>query len=117
MESESWKSEGHYTSTGKEWKGDQHYHNGMVMTGKTHTKDSQQLYHYKELPKEIRKKIEASLGEASEVSKARDDIDRENSLFKQTQSKERERLNRKHDRILDAARRTAMLKRNAGVKK
>ena len=116
-ESESWKSEGHYTSTGKEWKGDQHYHNGMVMTGKTHTKDSQQLYHYKELPKEIRKKIEASLGEASEVSKARDNIDRENALFQQSQAKERERLNRKHDRILDAARRTAMLKRNAGVKK
>ena len=65
-EEDSWKSEGHYTSDGKEWKGFQHYHNGMVMTGKTHTKDSQQLFHYKELPASIRKKIETGLKETAQ---------------------------------------------------
>ena len=71
-EGDSWRSEGHYTADGKEWKGDQHYHNGMIMTGKTHSKDSQQLYHYKELPKDIRKKIEASLGEAKDTHVTKD---------------------------------------------
>lgn len=53
----SWKSEGHYTKDGKEWTGDQHAHNGQVMTGKKHTADSQNLYHFKELDKEVQKKI------------------------------------------------------------
>ena len=61
----SWRSEGHYTADGKEWKGDQHAYNGVVMTGKTHSKNSQKLYHYKELPAELRQKIDAKLGEAT----------------------------------------------------
>jgi hypothetical protein len=57
----SWKSEGHYTKDGKEWTGPQHAHDGQVMTGKKHTADSQNLYHFKELDKEIQKKILDSL--------------------------------------------------------
>ena len=53
----SWKSEGHYTKDGKEWTGPQHAHNGQVMTGKKHTADSQNLYHFKELDKDVQKKI------------------------------------------------------------
>lgn len=59
----SWKSEGHYTKDGKEWKGDQHAHNGQVMTGKKHTADSQDLYHYKELSPEVRKKVAKTIDE------------------------------------------------------
>ena len=53
----SWKSEGHYTKDGKEWTGPQHAHNGQVMTGEKHTADSQNLYHFKELDKDVQKKI------------------------------------------------------------
>ena len=53
----SWKSEGHYTKDGKEWTGPQHAHDGQVMTGKKHTADSQNLYHFKELDKDVQKKI------------------------------------------------------------
>ena len=59
----SWKSEGHYTKDGKEWTGPQHAHNGQVMTGKKHTADSQNLYHYKELSAEIRKKVAKTIEE------------------------------------------------------
>jgi len=58
----SWKSEGHYTKDGKEWTGDQHAHNGQVMTGKKHTADSQNLYHFKELDKDVQKKILEKIG-------------------------------------------------------
>lgn len=53
----SWKSEGHYTKDGKEWSGQQHAHDGQVMTGAKHTDDSQNLYHFKDLDKEVQKKL------------------------------------------------------------
>ena len=57
----SWKSEGHYTKDGKEWKGPQHAHDGQVMTGEKHTDDSQNLYHFKELPKPVQQKLLAKM--------------------------------------------------------
>ena len=59
----SWKSEGHYTKDGKEWTGPQHAHDGQVMTGEKHTADSQDLYHYKALPADIRKKVAKTIEE------------------------------------------------------
>ena len=59
----SWKSEGHYTKDGKEWTGPQHAHNGQVMTGEKHTADSQDLYHYKALPADVRKKVAKTIEE------------------------------------------------------
>jgi len=53
----TWKSEGHYTKDGKEWKGPQHAHDGQVMTGEKHNADSQNLYHFKELSPEVKKKV------------------------------------------------------------
>jgi len=53
----TWKSEGHYTKDGKEWSGPQHAHDGQVMTGEKHTADSQNLYHFKELSPEVKKKV------------------------------------------------------------
>lgn len=58
--SATWKSEGHYTADGKEWTGDQHEVDGQVMTGKVHTDDSVDLYHFKELSPEVRKQVAAS---------------------------------------------------------
>ena len=59
VEEATWKSTGHYTEDGEEWDGDQHYDekSGMVMTGKTHDADSQNLYHYKDLSPEARTKV------------------------------------------------------------
>jgi hypothetical protein len=57
----SWKSEGHYTKDGKEWSGPQHAHNGQVMTGEKHTADSQNLYHFKALSKDVQKKVLAKI--------------------------------------------------------
>jgi len=65
----SWKSEGHYTKDGKEWKGPQHAHNGQVMTGEKHTADSQDLYHYKELSPEVRKKVSNTIDEKLNADK------------------------------------------------
>ena len=65
----SWKSEGHYTKDGKEWTGDQHAHDGQVMTGKKHTADSQNLYHYKELSPEVRKKVAKTIEEKLNATK------------------------------------------------
>ena len=49
---------GHYTKDGKEWKGSQHkMPNGSLQTGKTHTATSKNLYHYKNLPAAVRKKL------------------------------------------------------------
>ena len=53
----TWKSEGHYTKDGKEWSGPQHAHDGQVMTGEKHTADSQNLYHFKALSPEVKKKV------------------------------------------------------------
>ena len=71
-EGRSWKSIGHYTADGKEWAGDQHAHNGQIMTGKTHDKNSVYLYHYKELSAEVRKKIDAEIEEAEKDLRLRD---------------------------------------------
>jgi len=65
----SWKSEGHYTKDGKEWTGPQHAHNGQVMTGEKHTADSQNLYHYKELSAEVRKKVAKTIEEKLDATK------------------------------------------------
>jgi len=62
-EEQSWRSEGHYTADGEEWKGDQHSHKGQVMTGKVHDEDSVNLYHYKELSPEVKKKVSAAMSE------------------------------------------------------
>jgi hypothetical protein len=56
-ESNSWKSRGHYLKDGTEWTGDQHAHNGKIMTGKTHTESSKILYHFMDLGAEAKKKI------------------------------------------------------------
>ena len=63
-EAESWKSKGHYTADGKEWTGDQHANGGQVMTGKTHSDDSVDLYHFKELSPKVRNKILKSLDDS-----------------------------------------------------
>jgi len=57
----TWKSEGHYTKDGKEWSGPQHAHDGQVMTGEKHTADSQNLYHFKKLSKDVQKKVLAKI--------------------------------------------------------
>lgn len=62
----TWKSEGHYTKDGKEWAGPQHAHNGKVMTGEKHTSDSQPLYHFKALSKDVQKKVLAKMNEATD---------------------------------------------------
>ena len=89
----SWKSEGHYLPDGTEWTGDQHNYEGDVYTGKTHTPASQKLYHFKELPADVRKKITLDLDEVSQVDVAREKIKREKEADK-----------RKHDRMMDRAR-------------
>lgn len=53
----SWKSKGHYLKDGKEWTGYQHAHNGKIMTGKTHTASSKNLFHFMDLPSTVKKKI------------------------------------------------------------
>jgi hypothetical protein len=55
--SDSWKSKGHYLKDGTEWKGNQHAHNGQVMTGKTHTATSKNLYHFMDLNAAAKKKV------------------------------------------------------------
>jgi len=56
-ENHSWKTDGHYKKDGTEWKGDQHAHDGQVMTGKKHTKDSENLYHFKDLGQKARQMV------------------------------------------------------------
>lgn len=77
----SWKSEGHYTKDGKEWKGDQHAHNGQVMTGKKHTADSQDLYHFKELPKDVKKKVLDDMNLDESKAQARIDLEKYTKQF------------------------------------
>jgi hypothetical protein len=55
--SDSWKSKGHYLKDGTEWKGNQHAYNGKVMTGKTHTATSKNLYHFMDLSATAKNKI------------------------------------------------------------
>jgi len=57
MKSPSWKSKGHYLKDGSEWLGNQHAHNGKVMTGKAHTASSKTLYHFMELSAEGKRKV------------------------------------------------------------
>jgi hypothetical protein len=54
---ETWKSKGHYLKDGTEWAGNQHAHNGKIMTGKAHTASSKPLYHFMDLDSSIKKKI------------------------------------------------------------
>ena len=69
-ENHSWKTTGHYTKDGEEWTGDQHAHDGQVMTGKTHTDDSVNLYHFKDLSKDVQQKILKKHGIKSETKGA-----------------------------------------------
>lgn len=69
-ENHSWKTDGHYKKDGTEYKGDQHAHDGQVMTGKTHTKDSENLYHFKDLGKEAREKVLSKMKMKEEVEQA-----------------------------------------------
>ena len=61
-EANTFKTDGHYTIDGDEWTGDQHAHMGQVMTGKVHTPDSVNLYHFKKLDPKIRAKILKKIG-------------------------------------------------------
>lgn len=54
---QSWKSKGHYLKDGTEWSGNQHAHKGKVMTGKSHTASSKDLYHFMELSAESKRKV------------------------------------------------------------
>ena len=46
----------HYTKDGKEWKGGMHkMKNGILHTGKNHTKNSKVLVHFKDLSKKAKK--------------------------------------------------------------
>lgn len=56
-EKDFWKSRGHYLKDGREWLGYQHAHGKKVMTGKTHTDSSKDLYHFMELSSDVKKKI------------------------------------------------------------
>ena len=69
-ENHSWRTTGHYTKDGEEWTGDQHAHDGQVMTGKTHTDDSVNLYHFKDLSKDVQQKILKKHGIKSETKGA-----------------------------------------------
>jgi dephospho-CoA kinase len=60
-EEHSWKSVGHYTKDGKEWTGLQHAHKGQVMTGEKHTDSSEKLFHFKELPTSIQRRLIAKM--------------------------------------------------------
>lgn len=66
VEANSRKSTGHYTKDGEEWTGDQHYdpNSKKVMTGKTHNKDSVDLYHYKDLAPSAQQKAKAHKSES-----------------------------------------------------
>jgi hypothetical protein len=55
--SKSWKSEGHYLKDGTEWKGNQHATGGKIMTGKSHTASSKDLYHFMELSPKSKKTV------------------------------------------------------------
>jgi len=57
MESKSWKSRGHYLKDGTEWNGHQHASGSKIMTGKTHTASSKDLYHFMELSAEAKRKV------------------------------------------------------------
>ncbi len=48
----------HYKKDGSLYCGRLHKHSdGTMMTGKTMSKDSEKLFHHKDLPKELKKKI------------------------------------------------------------
>ena len=51
----------HYLRNGTEWKGSMHkMANGVLHTGKTHTKNSKRLYHFKDLSDRAKKKARPS---------------------------------------------------------
>lgn len=90
----TWKSEGHYTKDGKEWTGPQHAHDGQVMTGEKHTDDSENLYHFKELPEPIQKNILKKLG-IKEEDIGRTRLTLKNRLGKSSMQKKLEKKKRK----------------------
>jgi|TARA_Y100000356_G_scaffold102819_1_gene88290 hypothetical protein len=48
----------HYTKDGKEYKGKTHkMKDGSLHTGATHTASSKNLFHFKDLPKQVKSKI------------------------------------------------------------
>ena len=114
LESTSWRSTGHYTKDGTEWKGDQHAHNGQIMTGKTHTKDSENLYHFKDLPANIQRKILDKLNIKDVEVKEADETEIDKA--KRQVGLEKMRDERKYDRILDRARLIHTRKLNASKK-
>jgi hypothetical protein len=114
LESTSWRSTGHYTKDGTEWKGDQHAHNGQVMTGKTHTKDSENLYHFKDLPANIQRKVLDKLNIKDVEVKEADETEIDKA--KRQVGLEKMRDERKYDRILDRARLIHTRKLNASKK-
>tara|TARA_R110000782_G_scaffold52095_1_gene111895 strand:- start:39 stop:209 length:171 start_codon:yes stop_codon:yes gene_type:complete len=54
------KGVSHYKKDGKIYKGLMHKANKKLMTGKSHTNSSVDLFHFKELSKTIQKKIKKS---------------------------------------------------------
>ena len=54
------KGVSHYKKDGKIYKGLTHKTNKKLMTGKSHTNSSVNLFHFKELSKAIQKKINLS---------------------------------------------------------
>ena len=54
------KGVSHYKKDGKVYKGLMHKTNKKLMTGKSHTNSSVDLFHFKELSKTIQKKIKPS---------------------------------------------------------
>lgn len=54
------KGVSHYKKDGKIYKGLMHKANKKLMTGKSHTNSSVNLFHFKELSKAIQKKINPS---------------------------------------------------------
>ena len=54
------KGVSHYKKDGKIYKGLTHKTNKKLMTGKSHTNSSVNLFHFKELSKAIQKKINPS---------------------------------------------------------
>lgn len=57
MKNPSWKSKGHYLKDGTEWLGNQHASGSKIMTGKTHTSSSKNLYHFMELSNQAKRKV------------------------------------------------------------
>lgn len=51
------KNTSHYLKDGTKWSGSQHSSNGKVMTGKSHTASSKNLYHFADLNVSAKKQV------------------------------------------------------------